>query len=254
MCKLEQQQQQQQQCAYEKAKSIHESNSARQNVDVRTKYLSKLSIQKPVIKESVSSQQKSLPNSQTAIIFDWDDTLLCTSYLTQFGSCEIPSEAVDYLQRIEKVVSLILNTALGLGDTYIITNAVEGWVEESAERYLPGLMSTLRRVRIISARQKQEMCCKSDLKEWKLRAFKELASKYDSKLATNLVSIGDSMFEHEAANALSMSFTQSLVKIIKFNQSPSACELLKELDFLSTKLKPIVGKTESYKFRFSRKQ
>jgi hypothetical protein len=51
----------------------------------------------------------------------------------------------------------MLRIAKGLGKTYIITNAAEGWVEMSAKRFLPKTLKELTAdVTIISARTKYE--------------------------------------------------------------------------------------------------
>jgi len=42
------------------------------------------------------------------------------------------------------------------GKTFIITNAAEGWVEYSAERYMPSLLPVLEKITIISARTRYE--------------------------------------------------------------------------------------------------
>jgi len=58
------------------------------------------------------------------------------------------------------------------GVTYIITNAGEGWVQYSAEKFLPALVPVLQHIHIISARAKYETVTK-DYRKWKLHAFLE---------------------------------------------------------------------------------
>ena len=62
------------------------------------------------------------------------------------------------LERLEDAVIIGLRKAIKLGHTYIVTNAQEGWVEQSAERIFPTLYKKLIRnakqngITIISAR------------------------------------------------------------------------------------------------------
>jgi hypothetical protein len=57
------------------------------------------------------------------------------------------------------------------GKTFIITNAAEGWVEYSAERYMPSLLPVLEKITIISARTRYEPHFPNDFTKWKLYAF-----------------------------------------------------------------------------------
>ena len=71
--------------------------------------------------------------AQVVTIFDWDDTLLCTTHLEavqrQYGA--IPVHVRDQLAQLEKVVHQILLQAMAAGKVFIITNASEGWVPHS---------------------------------------------------------------------------------------------------------------------------
>jgi|Transcript_40821 hypothetical protein len=236
--------------ALEKAPLVFERSV--KDVELREKsrlqYLSKLSMQKVWIPQVERS-----PKHQTAIIFDWDDTLLCTTFLSRLKHNSISPEVKSNLQNIERAVLYLLNTALTLGHTFIVTNAKDGWVQESAALFLPGLMETLQRVRVVSARSTQQTWRCHDPSQWKVRAFLELGQEFDSQKLTNVVSIGDSQFELEAANTLTKTFAQGLLKVVKLQETPTSKELMKELDILVTKFKPIVEKAENYKFRFERK-
>jgi|Transcript_2530 phosphoglycolate phosphatase-like HAD superfamily hydrolase len=179
---------------------------------------------------------------ETAIIFDWDDTLLCTTFLDQFKDGSVPAGVQAHLQLIEQAVGRLLDMALGLGHTFIVTNAVENWVEESAAHYLPGLAKTLQKVDIISARSTQESQGCGNVNEWKVRAFLALGNKLNSNKITNLISVGDSSHELEAANALSATSAKGLLKIIKLQESPSSQELLKQLNIILPRFGQLVAK------------
>ena len=75
------------------------------------------------------------------IIFDWDDTLLCSSYLTPEGIFKddmvFTEKDLNKLRSLDETVFKILSFAIENSSTYIITNAAPGWVEYSAERFYP---------------------------------------------------------------------------------------------------------------------
>jgi len=204
----------------------------------RTSFLSRLSYENvwvPVARRS--------PKHQTLIIFDWDDTLLCTSFLRKLNQDRPLTPTMDrHLRLIESAAQHLLELAIPMGQTFIITNAMDGWVQDSAARYLPGLMPILERVQIISARSTQEAYCDGDVQQWKLRAFLEVGRRFDSEVITNLISVGDSNFELIAAHALVEQFTQGFLKTIKLKEGPSSEELVKELDLLAPKFGTIVQK------------
>ena len=54
----------------------------------------------------------------------------------------------------------ILELSVANEKTYIITNAGEGWVQYSAEKFMPSLLPILEKINIISARAKYEHLCR----------------------------------------------------------------------------------------------
>ena len=116
---------------------------------IRAAYIRKLEQSK------ASMPQLSRPKqAQVVTIFDWDDTLLCTTHLEavqrQYGA--IPVHVRDQLAQLEKVVHQILVQAMAAGKVFIITNASEGWVQHSSGMCMPGLVELLKQIEVISAR------------------------------------------------------------------------------------------------------
>lgn len=214
----------------------------------RVQYLRKLSDEKVWV-----PKEQRPPKHQTVLIFDWDDTLMYTSFILQAGDRVIPLPTRRILFRIESAAQKLLETALDLGHTYIVTNAQEGWVEDSASRYMPSLLPILQKVPIISARSAHEAECSGDVAMWKKRAFVELGRKLPQQAITNLVSTGDSMFELDAANLLGEQFARSLIKTVKLQERPSPQELVKQLELLLPKFKTIVEKASNMKIRLERR-
>jgi hypothetical protein len=214
----------------------------------RARYLSRLSA------EAWVPPAQRPPKHETVIIFDWDDTLLCSSYISYHASLgrNMPSSTKHHLQSIGKSAYELLEIALSLGHTFIITNAAEGWVEESAKLYLPRVVPLLQDVHIISARSTQK-AYSGDISEWKVRTFLELSAKLDSETITNLVSIGDSDFECDAARTFGRQFWRGLTKVVKLQEKPSPEALSKQLSVLVGQLPGIVEKTSNLNLALKRK-
>lgn len=178
----------------------------------------------------------------TLIIFDWDDTLLCSSAITrQEWSCE-------ELEELEKIVELVLLQAIELGDTIIVTNGAHNWVQESAKLYLPRLQPILRRLPIMSARSYYEARHPSQPIVWKKRAFEDVlkhraaAQGRPAALSSvNLIVLGDSRAEILAAEHASQFLgAASIIKTVKFQEVPTVAELLGQLRRVNRGLEQIV--------------
>ncbi|CDW90219.1 UNKNOWN [Stylonychia lemnae] len=209
---------------------------------IRTNFMSKLVYQNVWI----SPQQKPKTH-QTCIIFDWDDTILCTTYLIPYPSLlqdpmrKIPQSMQEILDSLDDAAENLLIMAKQLGMVFIITNAADGWVEMSSERFLPKVHKLLREgVKIISARSKFEKLFPHNYQEWKIRAFLEAQQAMDNDAITNLVAIGDNNIEIEAAYHLASQFQHAFIKTIKFRESPSTQELTKQLKLVANQFEQIV--------------
>lgn len=110
---------------------------------------------------------------------------------------------------------------------YIVTNAAQGWVELSAKRFLPQVNAELKDIEIISARTRYEKLYPRNYQKWKVEAFMETKKQMDSDAITNIIALGDNVFEIEAAYILGASFKNAFIKTVKFRTSPSTNELIK---------------------------
>lgn len=197
------------------------------------------------------------PKSQTITIFDWDDTLLCTSVLTctsaGYDHGYPPLPPMWLLPDLARAAADLLEAACSLGPTFIITNALEGWVERSAQRWVPTLLPALDKVtEIISARSRYEWQ-DLDIQQWKLHAFLELQRSLDPRPVTNLIVVGDSDYEMDAARAMASQFPQAVVKTVKFKPTPMVLDLLRELELFREKLDQIVEAGSNLQIQLDRK-
>jgi len=88
---------------------------------------------------------------------------------------------------------------------------------------------------VISARAGYEDLFPGDCSKWKVEAFKDIKKKFDSNLITNIICLGDSHIEIDAAHVLAKEFNYSLIKTIKFRENPKPDELVKQQDLVYEK-------------------
>jgi hypothetical protein len=138
----------------------------------------------------------------------------------------------------------LLQKAQEAGQVVIITNSASGWVEHSAAMHVPELLPLLKSVHIISARSEFSQEFPGDAARWKLQAFLTLQQRLPSRHVSNLISIGDSSHEIDAARALGRRLEEEmLVKTVKFCECPTPEQLRKQLELVCCKLDKIVGCT-----------
>jgi len=195
--------------------------------------------------KNLDSAVKGIPQSSTqrrhctCMIFDWDDTLFCTTHMHSGKQI-----AAGELQKLDDAASQILAHALLLGITKIITNAKGGWVEDTAQRNLPQVYALLDRIEIISARDLFEHKHPEDPVTWKVEAF--CAIKENSKVVANLTAIGDSEAEMVAIREMAKLYDISFFKAVRMKSRPSCQELRKELKILNDKLDTIVNGVKNF--------
>mmetsp|Transcript_85088 Transcript_85088/g.244211 ORF Transcript_85088/g.244211 Transcript_85088/m.244211 type:complete len:282 (-) Transcript_85088:213-1058(-) len=198
--------------------------------------------------ESPSSAPAPAPvrKLQRVIIFDWDDTLMCSSFLLR-SPHELATSTVSIalLNALALEVKELLHLAKRLGSVYIITNAEEGWVQKSALTYMPAVFPALEGVNIVSARTRFEFQWPNLQGVWKKRAFLELRKHIDSTRPVDVIAIGDMPYEIAAAKALGRKLPNARVKTVKFRTEPTPCALLKEVRYVTKELERIVNLPDS---------
>ena len=74
------------------------------------------------------------------------------------------------------------------------------------------------------------------------------------KLVTNIICIGDSLFEMEAGRILASRFTEAFVKTIKFREAPKLDELIKQLKLVSLQFSSIYSSIKNLTIRVEKKR
>lgn len=192
--------------------------------------------------ELVDCKNKPLASVKTVIIYDWDDTLLCTSSLFSDGYDEdlsISRSVQETLTKLQDVVFKILEESIKQGKVYIITNSTEGWVQYSASKYMPRVSKLLGQISIVSARSNYEYKYPFNCNQWKMHAFMDTLKDIDTNTVTNLLAIGDSDVEIDASKHLFKNFPNAFLKTIKFHEFPTPNELIKQVSIIVEKFESI---------------
>ena len=190
-------------------------------------------------------------------IFDWDDTLFCTSEISINNLLDenyiIPKEKKIKFLKLENEVKKVLQNCIEKGKTYIITNSEPGWVQFSSKKFLPSIVGLLDKINIISARGLYENKYPYDSFMWKINAFNDIVSLYDHTLLSNIICIGDSFLEIKAGKNLSNKFTNAFIKTIKFKENPSIDELIMEIRLVNNKFLFIYSAVKNWTINVKRK-
>lgn len=185
--------------------------------------------------------------SRPIFVLDWDDTLLPNTHLALLGFVDESREFVlseQTLAGLEKVtdqVACFLTSCLSLGSCHIVTNAEEGWVQRSCQRFMPRLLPLLDRAQIISARSRYQSMFPHTPVEWKIAAFTELlktevaqaksdvSSVVSSVAARQIFSIGDATTDRQAIQYVAKRAPQVQLKSVKFLENPTMFQLERQL-------------------------
>jgi len=162
-----------------------------------------------VLEDLVGTHKKQLPQTpsttRTIIFLDWDDTLLCSSVLSSNG-IKLDTNLTGYpdllhqLDELSTSIIQILIIAQTYGEVHIVTNGETGWVQLSAQKFVPRVVPYLEKVQILSARSTFEDRFPDSPMQWKFHAFQQyLAELYAGpECIKNVLSFGDSHAEREA--------------------------------------------------------
>mmetsp|Transcript_44804 Transcript_44804/g.87789 ORF Transcript_44804/g.87789 Transcript_44804/m.87789 type:complete len:279 (+) Transcript_44804:67-903(+) len=221
-----------------------------------------------------SSKSRALQGTaDRVIIFDWDDTICPSTFVAKVNvatSKDLPQHFQIIFDELCKCAEKLLTEASKHGEVVIITNAMEGWVEYSAERFVPKLLPVLKGIKIISARSRYEEFFPKKSLCWKAAAFahevneifnitKESSFSNNSTLITEvsspncstsstsskrrrreIISFGDSMDERTAVKIVA-SKLDALSKSVKFIQHPSPVQIIGQLSIVNSQLNYICG-------------
>ena len=194
----------------------------------------------------------------TLLIFDWDDTLLCTGWLRSRGyslkdNMPPTQEMLDACEKLAKVAWDLLTSAIQLGRVIIITNAMNQWVEKSCALFMPRLLPIISGIPIISAQARYRHFSHLPV-VWKEKAFFDevvvriALRPHDGRF--NVISIGDGIPEQEAMRSFSRAgyylAVDTLTKSIKLMDCPDPDILISQLEHVTASLDSLALHSESF--------
>jgi len=191
-----------------------------------------------------------LTPEQTLLIFDWDDTILPSTWVQKQGLRLDDASVVTEEQRVQLAAMAecairTLQAAKRYGTIVLVTNAERGWIELSSRKFMPALCPLLESFKIISARAAHEKPGVTLPSMWKTLAFRtEVDSFYKTlnpESTKNVISFGDAMHERLAVFNVTRDMPNCLTKSLKFMVQPQLEQLQKEHELIFWCLRHIVS-------------
>ena len=200
-------------------------------------------------------------NRENIVIFDWDNKILPTCCLLEKNGL---TYTIDDLTEAEQVIFQqidyqalsVLRSSSVFGKVAIVTNASFHWLERTANAFLPKVARFIfdpeNKCPIISARDNYCRQFPEDPGMWKRPVFDSLMddmklngsdSDSDSESVdrqVQIICVGDSDGEHEAAVYALRGEKNPLVKNVKFRSDTSATLIRKQLVSLESQLCGII--------------
>lgn len=227
------------------------------------------------ISETSSISGETLQLSKTIMIFDFDDTLICTKYLDSLNLnyhliFSFQSSLEDSHPSLMKELNELENTILDLFneladknyEIIIVSNADLKWISNCLTHFLPDLGEYIQqtKIKIYSAKNMYSgVSCNSE--EWKRRCFSTIINENyldENNSELNIISIGDGADERNALtkvkfdNSIKSSYDGEIdginfgcvlkKKFIQFIDSPSITSIIRQLDYIQNNIDDIMEK------------
>ncbi|KAJ8905357.1 hypothetical protein NDN08_001864 [Rhodosorus marinus] len=197
-------------------------------------------------------------SGKTLIVFDWDDTLLPSTFLT-YGcglrvsdDVPVPEDVGGRIDPVAEAAVEALSIAMQHGDVVIVTNAEHGWVEMSSDKFLPRINHFIREngITVVSARSAFEEEIPDSPVDWKIGTFSQQVQSSDRKSYDNLVVIGDDECERLAGHAMSRIAPCLSIKTVKFVRKPEPSQLARQLGLLAQSLSDLCEEQGNHDVNF----
>jgi hypothetical protein len=188
-------------------------------------------------KASISSKK------ETIFLFDWDDTLMCTTFVLSKVQ-PLSEEEIKITTNLGEKVTIFLEKCSKCGKIIIMTNSSKEWLKKTSEQYLKIKESFFSNIKIISTR---DLFLKNDIKKekWKEMALNELLKKSGDNIE-NLICASDSEEDINLFKNISKLREEINVSTIKFKSKPSPQIMIREIDYLKNTIFDTIGKNKHY--------
>lgn len=183
---------------------------------------------------------------ESLIIFDWDDTILPTSWLERIraltAGVPLRPDVQRQMANLSAACATTMSLAQQMGTVVFITNSAPGWVDQSCQLFMPQIHQQVRGFQIFAKPMHAPLT-------FKLNAFRRECQAY-----RNMVSVGDGDAERAASLRLltppdsrkvagrgEATEPSKSVKSVKLVEFPSCQQLIAEHEMLQVRLLDIVN-------------
>ena len=192
---------------------------------------------------SLSEGVPKTSKKETVFILDWDDTLMCTSFM-KLKLQHLSESEKTLILNLGKIVSEFLTHCQEYGKIIILTNSTQKWVNKTAKEYLGLGDLSEKNIKIISTRDKY-FKKGLDIKNWKELALSEIINKYKDKIE-NLICASDSEKDINTFKQIMHKNKAMNISTIKFKRKPSPLIMEKEIKYLLENINSIIGTNKNY--------
>jgi len=198
------------------------------------------SVEPPDATKAKCQAQQRFEAEETFLIFDWDDTVLPSSWVQGQGlrldaESQVSEWQREQLAEVAQAAGETLRIAKQLGTVVIVTNAERGWIELSCQKFMPTLYPSLESLKLLSARTTYESPELASPLDWKLCAFDaEIRQVFGAEVIVkperrkNVLSFGDSVHEREALLRTTAKLPNCRSKSLKFVERPDIGQICKQ--------------------------
>eukprot|EP00931_Biecheleriopsis_adriatica_P122692 TRINITY_DN97705_c0_g1_i1.p1 TRINITY_DN97705_c0_g1~~TRINITY_DN97705_c0_g1_i1.p1 ORF type:complete len:444 (+),score=57.00 TRINITY_DN97705_c0_g1_i1:55-1386(+) len=195
--------------------------------------------------EQLSSTRPISPSlkQETCFVFDWDDTILPTSWLERIhalsGGGPLRPEVQRQLASLCSAAAQTLHLAGTMGGVVIITNSAPGWVDQSCQLFMPQILQLVRSYQIFAKPMHAPLTFKITTFRRECRQFK------------NLISIGDGDAERAASLRLqappekkslgAADEPRQRIKSVKLIELPTCQQLIVQHEMLQVRLPDVTA-------------
>jgi len=185
---------------------------------------------------------------ETMLIFDWDDTILPTSWLERIhalsGASPLRPEVQRHMTALCGVVSQTLTMATSMGTTIIITNSAPGWVDQSCQLFMPQIINQVRSFQICAKPMHAPLTFKITAFRRECRAFKNVVSVGDGdaeRTASLRLQQGPERKNNPNPASAEIPDSQRRVKSVKLIELPTCQQLIAEHEMLQIRLSDVAA-------------
>eukprot|EP00927_Polykrikos_kofoidii_P008127 TRINITY_DN13368_c0_g1_i1.p1 TRINITY_DN13368_c0_g1~~TRINITY_DN13368_c0_g1_i1.p1 ORF type:complete len:477 (-),score=55.69 TRINITY_DN13368_c0_g1_i1:248-1678(-) len=180
----------------------------------------------------------------TLLVFDWDDTILPTSWLQRFhllsAGMPMAPEVQRQVARLASACATTLSLAASLGTLVFVTNSAPGWLVESCELFMPQILAQVHGIKTYAKPMTAPI-------SFKITTFEQECSH-----VRNLISVGDGNTERAAtlnlmpgvdtsSTSKDLDVEAKSLKSVKLVEMPTCQELIAQHEVLQARLADIVS-------------